>query len=416
VPLVVDPRGFDPFRLPKEIAFNAAGIAVLAILAVAAILGRIHCADFPPFAWYYVIVAGWTAITVATATEHTLALHAALAIFGGMAFIATISAEPLRTVNSVFVLLVPAVLNGGLYVLQELRIWNPAISTKEFIAQMAASGKDWREEIHSTSTAFLGNPTDVAAFLIPTVIAFASLAVADRKRRPIFLAIAVVFAILMVSTRILTAVFAMIAMLFVLATLITRKSTLIALAVGICGGAFLFLYPPLRTKIHDTANDIRARRYGHILSSRLPAFLAAWEMIADHKLIGIGPGCFSYQYFDYKLKAEGRHAWMLDSEARSINFAEAHNDHLQVAAEMGVPGYLLFLTGLALLASGSFRRAAPADPDVRTEFSRLCSLPLAVGFAIFAAAQFPLRLPAAMIGFLFLAGLAIAWRKPLVTD
>jgi len=49
---VVDPLGFDPFRLPKEIAFNAAAIALLAILATAAILGQIRRTDAPPFAWY----------------------------------------------------------------------------------------------------------------------------------------------------------------------------------------------------------------------------------------------------------------------------------------------------------------------------------------------------------------------------
>jgi len=413
IPLLIDWQGADSFRLPKQAAFDGFSIAVLAVIAIAAILGKVTRQDAPAFGWYYIALASWTIVTVVAASQQVLAMHAVLSIFGGMAITAVVSLEKDRPLRSVFALLIPASLNGILYVLQELRIWNPFIRLDEFIAQTAGIGRDWRKEIHAMSTALLGNPSDVAGFFLPVVLAVAALAVTDRRRRPIFLALAVLVAGLVVNTRSLTTVFAMIAALFVLATLISRKAFVAAVTVSLCGAALLLFYGPLRSKLRDAAEDWKAQRYGRLFTSRLPAFAAAWEMIADHPVAGVGPGCFKFDYFDYKLRAETRHPWMLDSEARQGNFAEVHNDHLQVSAEMGIPGYFLFLAGLALLGSCSFkRRPNDALRDARAEFSRLCSLPLAVSFAVLAIGQFPLELPAVLIGFLYLAGLNIAWSDP----
>jgi hypothetical protein len=89
------------------------------------------------------------------------------------------------------------------------------------------------------------------------------------------------------------------------------------------------------------------------------------------------------------------------------SFGQVHNDHLQVLAETGAPGYLLFLTALVMLGMVSLRRTAIDDP--RTQFARLFALPAAVTFAVLALAQFPMQLTAPMVPAIYLAALCFAW-------
>ena len=69
---------------------------------------------------------------------------------------------------------------------------------------------------------------------------------------------------------------------------------------------------------------------------RLLPFLTAADMTRDHPLLGVGPGCFKYHYMAYRVAQRDRHpgAW---TEGYPMNWGEAHNDHLQVAAETGLP-------------------------------------------------------------------------------
>ena len=97
-----------------------------------------------------------------------------------------------------------------------------------------------------------------------------------------------------------------------------------------------------------------------------------------------------------------------------MNFAETHNDHLQVLAETGLPGYALLLAGVLLLAfPGSRRHKRNAKGGTRVEqtLARNLRLPLATAFVVLALGQFPLQLAAPRFEFLMLAGLCIAWDK-----
>jgi len=133
--------------------------------------------------------------------------------------------------------------------------------------------------------------------------------------------------------------------------------------------------------------------------------------VRDHPLTGVGPGGFAFQYFDYKLRIQEQHPSLFGPHgATPENFGEVHNDHLQVAAEIGLPGYVLFAAALLFLAAPAWRTAQVQSP--RNELVRVLALPLAVSFAVLAIAQFPLELVAATHAYLWAASAVVAWSRP----
>ena len=82
-----------------------------------------------------------------------------------------------------------------------------------------------------------------------------------------------------------------------------------------------------------------------------------------------------------------------------MNFGETHNDHLQTAAETGIPGYALLFSAVILVLIGTRRRVAAKSPALK--FVQTVSLPLAVGAFLVMLGQFPLQLAAPRMMFLY---------------
>ena len=416
VPLTIDLKGLDVFRPPKEIAFLFVSIALLALLGIGAVLGHLQRADLPPYWQLYVVILGWVSLCTAASDRPLLSVRSLLMTAGGLALAAVVSSvgryKPLRWLG---ILLVPAVINGALYAVQESGLWNPFMTKQQFAVFIAGSGRDAAVEIHGMSTGLLGNPTDVAGFLLPPALSLFALALVFRGRRRLAAVVgALVLFALVVSTQILTAMIALLAGVAAAAFSATRGKMRFALMVGALGcAAAIALSGPVRTKIIQNVSDLGHHRYDRILTGRMPPFVAAFEMAREHKFLGVGPGCFAYRYLDYKSRAEQAHPWLINSPAGEVNFGAVHSDHLQIAAEEGIPGYLLFLVSLGVIAAGSFRKPTtePQNPDLRHRFSQVASLPVAVCFAVLAVTQFPLELPSVVIGFIYLAALTISWKE-----
>ena len=89
-----------------------------------------------------------------------------------------------------------------------------------------------------------------------------------------------------------------------------------------------------------------------------------------------------------------------------MNFGEAHSDHLQTAAETGLPGYALFVAGILVLALPA--RGKRADhQDLPARLGHSLRVPIATAIAVVTIAQFPLQLAAPRLMFLFLAAICI---------
>ena len=131
------------------------------------------------------------------------------------------------------------------------------------------------------------------------------------------------------------------------------------LAVLVLGGAVVAereLAKALREKsfIASTNVDTRELRWQ-----------AAARILTDHPLLGVGPGGFRAEYPGASHNAE------IDEQS-----PVAHNMYLEVAAELGVPGLLLFacLIGTAVVASErALRAGADRDQMVAVQASLLAT-------------------------------------------
>ncbi len=121
-----------------------------------------------------------------------------------------------------------------------------------------------------------------------------------------------------------------------------RKAALaVALLVALGGSAFLLTvykvgpFAKLRSRLGDTVPTRKV--LGDTVRVRLGYWKASWKIARDHPLRGVGPDNFASYYQGYR-------------DANAGQTQRAHNNYLQLAAEVGFPGLLAFLLFWVLLA------------------------------------------------------------------
>ncbi|MGC9530034.1 MAG: tetratricopeptide repeat protein [Candidatus Bipolaricaulaceae bacterium] len=156
----------------------------------------------------------------------------------------------------------------------------------------------------------------------------------------------------------------------------------------------------------------------------LPAVERAWErnsgrirawdwwvgyhMWSDNPVFGVGLGAYKVNFVPYKavFLATPRGA---DYDFPIARAAQAHNEYVQVAAELGTIGLLALAAGLAMVAYFGLRRiAGQTDPARRLEL-----LLLGAGVIVclvHAVVSFPWHLPAPALAFVVCLGLAFSPR------
>jgi O-antigen ligase len=397
IPTIVA-SGNDAFRPPKELAFRAEAILLLAV-AVFWMTSRKRTwrigrgAELVAAA----VVVGWALLTTATSTNRPLSVDSLITVVAAaVIFIVTRVAAQGLSIVAIDVLMVGACANAALVILQETKLWMPLALT--------GSGR-------YASVGLLGNANDVGMFLLAPAIAAVVVAVtASGARRWIYALIALLLGGGVVVSGTRTALGALVAALIVFALVYSRRAAIVVVA------ALAILALPLLSRstrigigVRNLIAAAKTRDYPRLLSERLVPFLAAADMIRDHPLLGVGPGCFKYHYMAYRVALATHYpaAW---TQGGPQNFGEVHNDHLQVASETGLPGYSLFLGAIGVAAGiAARRRAAAASPEA--VFARALRWPLAAAAFVICLAQFPLELAAPRLMFLSLGALCIAWDR-----
>jgi O-antigen ligase len=394
IPLVVS-RGIDPFRLPKELIFRAEAIVLLAIAVFWATGRRTWRVGRGAELAVTGTIVGWTLVTVAFSTNRPLSVDSLITVVAAaVIFLATCVAARTTSFLALDVLMVACCLNALIVILQEAKIWSPIA--------LDIQG-------HYASVGLLGNANDVGTFLLaPTVAAVVVIVTATGLRRWIYVAVAALLGGGIIASGTRTALAALFAALAVLALVHSRRTALVAVAAL----AILMIPVSFRTTVigqgvRELAQAAAQRDYERLLSERLLPFLSAIDMTRDHPLLGVGPGCFKYHYMAYRLALPGHYpaAWM---HGWPMNWGEVHNDHLQVASEMGLPGYALFLAAIGV-GAGIGRRRRPPAAEPRAAFARALRWPLATTVFVICLAQFPLELAAPRLMLLSLGALCIAW-------
>jgi O-antigen ligase len=160
--------------------------------------------------------------------------------------------------------------------------------------------------------------------------------------------------------------------------------------------------PPLRHRVTEKARAMAAGNAGSLLTYRTDAWRAAFWMLEQHPLAGVGHGAYRSTYASARL-ALARQGVDYSGAYRQISFFNAHNDALEVGAELGWPGLLAL--GFAIWTLAQAMRAAPGPRRALT-FAGAASL------ALLALAGFPFE--TALVAYpwlLFLSG-PLAPRRP----
>jgi O-antigen ligase len=299
-----------------------------------------------------------------------------------------------RTFRVLGLLLAPVVVNATVLLLQVAKIWNPFRFPAGYDARLMHTG-------------LIGNANDMGVYLVVPAVVAMVLTVVDGRLRVLWLVLGVIALAAIAMTLTITAMIAVAAAALVLCFNLNRRLGIaVAVLIPIAVIVAIMTYAPLRERAAAFAHAAKTRDVEALTSQRLVAFTTTWEMFRDHPLLGVGPGCFPFEYMPYRLLVDERHPLVAGSLFPvQPNFGEAHNDHLQLLAETGLPGYALFLAGLWLLVSIS--RNSANDEKART--SKLLALPLATAIFVSCLAQFPLHLAAPLYNYLFAAAACFAW-------
>ncbi len=405
LPLVVNPGGFDKFRLPKDVFFGISAVVIASIFIAANGLRRFwrwrSWEGLALLALFYVLVhslliradiAGWAVIWIAAA---------ALLVFALSRGVPLVSHPTLW-----LVLATTAALNALFAVLQYYG---------RFPLFTRASGEILKGRL--TAAGLIGD-VNTGGFLfgLSALMMLYSLAAQKKPGLRVFAGTLFVLNLVgLVVTQTLSAIAAF-GVAFALWVVfhawwlvrthrnLRRAVLLVASVVVISAGVMLalFLSGGMGSRVSAAWSAMLKGDLGPATAGRYPVYQITWRMIREKPLLGRGLNSFGADFFRYRTETDLSRLPMIDQPGA---FREAHNDYLQVWDELGLIGLLLFAALMILPCVQAWRRAKES-PDPKTLYwaGMLC---LGMVFvAVTCLAFFPFRLSiSATCIVLLLAGL-----------
>ena len=400
VPLAVTPGLQDVFVLIKELAVRSEALIAAVLLTVAvAFGGTARLREMARDRMVMILLAGavaWTILTALTSTNRLLSGGSIVTVVAAaLVFLLVWYAAPNVPASALYVLTAVAAIETVLIALQAYGIWQPFSLAHDDLMSF---------------TATIGNPNMVGTYLaIVTVILGAAAMAHAGAARWVFAAGAVMaFAGVTVSlTR--TAMIAVAATVVIVAIRWSWKYAAIAMVlVGAIFAAAVVMEARPARRLMLIASHVAAGEWSAAASDRLPAFLVAVDMFRDRPFVGQGPNTYTFHFMEYRRFLTTHYPPALMAGSTSTAFADTHNDHLQLLAESGLPGYALFVAVLGALALTRVRRDAA---DVRARLATMLGLPFAVSIFLLSLAQFPLQIAVTRHLLVTVAALLAGWRR-----
>jgi O-antigen ligase len=381
VPLIFDGAAFDAFRGPKRDLAAAAWAMLAAVFAVTNLGGAAWRDRWWP-AWGGVVAGGLMSAVLCPEPARALAnlLPVALAALGWGA-LRQLSEERRRFLVRL------VVWAGFIEACLVLLFLRPEWQPRAFSLLDLGGRYGW--------VGTIGNPGDVATFLVLPALLAAERALRSHHRRFAWAGAAVLIVGVLLGTRTVTGALALTAGALVLAWRgVPRSRRLPVIAVVLIVAVGAFVATPLSRRVAAAVGEA----HGGLIwlgSARGAAYAAAGSMFAARPATGVGFGLFEANSFRFQsqdaLAERGRVLGMV------TGFGEAHNDPLQYAAETGLLGLLLAAAGVVLAVRR--RRTAPLAKSVDL-------VPIATAALVLALTQFPLHLAAIAAQWVVLAALA----------
>lgn len=189
------------------------------------------------------------------------------------------------------------------------------------------------------------NPNHLAAYLSCLTILLLSKIILDKSfRNALWLKIPIIvlFVVVLLLTRSRGGILSLTGGLILITALIKRARKKALMGLVLCIILLILIPNPFINRIKDIQEtDIYAY-------SRLSMWTSAARMIKDHPLFGVGLGNFRYFTQRYAFPVEG--AWA--RYAKVANYA--HNEPLQLTAELGIPGMIFFLLSILTIINLTF--------------------------------------------------------------
>lgn len=394
----------DAMRAPKEISFRTEAILLFVVAIFAATATRDAWrglgANMRRIEWLLPLgIVVWAIITTLTSTNRTISEESLVTVLAAaVIFLVTRRLAPRLPLAALDVCLAVASINAVAIMVQEWTGWNPL----EFPAEVTG---------HTRSVGLLGHPNDVGAYLAgPAIAAIVGVVAIRGWRRLVYAAWAIVLILGVVASGTRAAIFAVPVGILVLALMRPMRQAIITSMLLVI--ALVIIFRPT-TFVGQRARALvaaaQARQYDILFSERLPPFLCAVDMARAHPLTGVGPGCFGFHFMETRLALSTHYpeAW---TRGWPMNFGETHNDHLQVTAETGLPGYALFLGAMVVVATRRRRLPEWGHETPAEHYARALAVPLMATFFVLCLAQFPLELAAPRLMYLTLAALTLGWQ------
>jgi O-antigen ligase len=392
-PFVLLPAARDSFRLPKLVASEWLALASLLPLAWS---WRRRPWDWRSWAKPGALAAaaplvllGLLSLATTAHPEHARRALPSLVIGAACLVGWTLGSSRAALERALSLLAIPACALALLAVLQFHGLYRPFV----FATNQGA------ERLGVVSLA--GNPGDLGVYLVlPCLLAQWLAWQARGGRRALHAGVAIVCLYGLVAGQTLTALAALVAGSAVLwfFLLPRRRALLGAAAVVVLAALAIGVLPPLRERAQSKVGPLLRGDWNELLTYRLDAWAAARWMLARHPATGVGFGAFRAEYTPAKeaLLERGRR---FSPFALESTFANAHNDILEVAAELGSPGLAALAWALFCLLRAALRRAPEERPGVVAGL---------VAMTIAALANFPFEI--ALVAFPWLVFLAWVMR------
>lgn len=142
------------------------------------------------------------------------------------------------------------------------------------------------------------------------------------------------------------------------------------------------------------------------VAQRLIIWKDTAALIADHPLLGVGPGNFEHYLPAYRSPARHQEWKALMGEHTNVAY-EAENEYLEFAAESGLPGLAAMLWLLGTVVWSGWRRLQDQQDPVLRTLTRACLAGL-VATLVHCLFSFNLQDPASATLFWLLGGLVVA--------
>jgi O-antigen ligase len=144
------------------------------------------------------------------------------------------------------------------------------------------------------------------------------------------------------------------------ALLLPRRRAGLILVAGLAAAALaIAAVAPLRVRVAQKLGDVARGDVASLLTYRLDGWAAAGWLLGQHPLTGVGHGAFVTEFTAAKSALLERGRLFPDRGTTESTFANAHNDLLEVGAELGWPGLLAAAWATVTLASAAWRQAPP---------------------------------------------------------